>query len=59
MLGMMMYWFGKDYFEEQLKRIREIRTSKKRVYQKASHCEQRALIMYILGSLLSFVCIDL
>ena len=28
------YIFGKDYFEEQLSRIRDIRSSERRLYQK-------------------------
>ena len=28
------YYFGKDYFEEQLERIRDIRSSERRLYQK-------------------------
>lgn len=40
------YFFGKDYFEEQLERIREIRASERRFYQKITDIYARCSADY-------------
>ena len=42
--------FGKDYFDELLERIREIRTSERRFYQKITDIYQQCSIDYIQDS---------
>ncbi|MEG0988189.1 MAG: virulence RhuM family protein [Clostridium sp.] len=43
-------YFGKDYFEEQLERIRDIRTSERRFYQKITDIYSQCSADYDIGS---------
>jgi hypothetical protein len=42
--------FGKDYFEEQLARIRDIRSSERRFYQKITDIYSQCSVDYVLNS---------
>ncbi len=44
--------FGKDYFEEQLERIRDIRSSERRFYQKITDIYSQCRISFITLSLI-------
>lgn len=44
------YYFGKDYFEEQLERIRDIRSSERRFYQKITDIYAKCSADYDLNS---------
>lgn len=44
------YYFGKDYFEEQLERIKDIRSSERRFYQKITDIYSKCSADYDVNS---------